>query len=96
MGQHGVPQELDPRGEIELSLDSLTVRLDRLDAQVQQLRDFSSAGPFADQVQNLQFAVGEPLDRVRRQMRGATGESGQHAVAHRVGHVEVPFEYAPQ
>ncbi len=66
MTQYRVPQELAPRGEIELSLDSLTVRLDRLDAQVQQLGGFSSARPFADHVQNLQFAVGEPLDRVNR------------------------------
>jgi hypothetical protein len=46
-------------------------------------------------VQDLQFTVGEPLDRVRRQMRSAAGETGQHAVVHRLG-LEVPVQHPPQ
>jgi hypothetical protein len=59
-------------GEIQLSLDSLAMRFDRLDAQMQQLRSLAGAGAFADQMQYLQLAVREPLDRIG----GTRGLSG--------------------
>src|SRR4051794_39139286 len=66
----GVPvhRELDElrRGvEIELLFDSLTMRFDGLHAQVQVTRYFASRLASSDQVEHLDLAVAQAVDRIR-------------------------------
>src|SRR6478736_3392215 len=66
----GVPvhRELDElrRGvQVQLLLDSLTMGLDGLHAQVQVARDLASRLAAPDQVEDLDLAVAQAVDRVR-------------------------------
>jgi hypothetical protein len=55
---------LRARVEIQFALDALPMRFDRLDAQVQRLRRFTRAHALAYHVEDLQFAVAQPVDGI--------------------------------
>src|SRR5262245_46884329 len=63
---HGVLQELAVRGEAQLVLDGLAMRLDGLHGQREFLGDLARAHAAADHVEDLDFAVRESGHRVVR------------------------------
>src|SRR5439155_857183 len=58
----GVMGQLGRVPEVELSLYLLAVILDGLDAQMQFLGDLAGLFPLADELEDLQFAVAQPLN----------------------------------
>src|SRR2546429_7706868 len=49
--------------QIKLLLDAISVRLDRLDAQVQALGNLGGFDALADHAEDLQLAVGDDVER---------------------------------
>ena len=64
----GVLHELGPVREPQLRLDPRAVALDRLDREVEPLRDLARRDPAARHLEHLELAVGEGLER--RERRG--------------------------
>src|SRR6267154_3474985 len=71
---YGKSNQLRAGVEIQFSLDALPMRFDCLDAQVQRLRRFTRTHALAYHVQNLQFAVAQPVDGICRPPRPARGK----------------------
>ena len=64
--------------QVELMLDLLAIVLDRLDAQMQLLGDFTGLFPLANQLEHFQFTVAEALDRGFLQVGFSTDLLLQH------------------
>ena len=60
---HREPRQLSAVLDAQLLTDPITIRFDRMNAQVHPFRDLACFEPFADQPQRLEFAVGKGIDR---------------------------------
>src|SRR5262245_65923024 len=75
---------LDP----QLLLDALAVRFDGLDAQVECHGDFTCARALADEVQDLQLAIAQPIDWVERNVLTAGRKAVHQDLVHGIAHVD--------
>src|SRR5213592_1409063 len=64
--------------QAQLAFEVFPVRLDRLEAQLQLLRNFTRAQSRAEQVQHVQFAVGELFEAAPLNLRRAADKLLQH------------------
>ena len=69
-----------------------TVCLHRLGAEMQQLRDLTHFVPFADQLENFQFAVAQALNCVDLAFGLAMGEFCDHLCGHCRAEIRAPIK----
>src|SRR3954451_23820303 len=87
-----VADQLVAAGEAELALDVLAVGLDGLDTQAEALGDRAGAEALADQVEDLQLAVAQPL-QWRARAGGGVGHLAEQAGADPVADVDAAFDH---
>jgi len=73
---HGIGMELQSRIQANLETDIVAVYLDCTRADVQLVSGILTGVPLGDKLENLEFAVGEPMDmrRVETLLRVASGQ----------------------
>ena len=80
--------------DAELLLDLVAVELDRFGAEVEALGDLAGRETAADQIEDLEFAIGESGGERRFRLFHLADHFLKHQLAHRRAEVQTPLEDA--